>query len=520
MTTPRIVLAGLGSKLIGLSWESNQLLRIGRQSNLEVVLRDYSVERCHAEVKNLGLRWVVRDLADSPLFPTLVNDVPVTGGQQVLRLGDVVQVGKVLLKVADLQMPAPSRTGEPSDAGEGPLTGVGEMIALSDLHVRVEASVRGHWDDALRQAARPGALPAQGDAMLTLLRANHHLAHLSDLDELLRSILTDTIATLGAQRGTILLADPRIGVLTPRATRVPGAREPAAAPAVFSATLARRCFHLGESLLCHDVHADSDLQLARSVRRGSMSSIVCALLRTPRTRLGVLQLDRGPLQEPFVAADLTLADAMAASVAVGIESAQSLQEQRSQFLQTVTTLARAVEMRDQYTGDHTRRVTEYALTLAAELNVPAAERQLIEIGSPLHDLGKIGIDDAILRKPGKLTADEFAVMKTHTLKGVALLEGMGSLASMVPIIRHHHERWDGLGYPDGLRGEAIPRLARIVAVADAFDAMTSDRPYRPALPAEQAYLELIRHAGSHFDPSCVQAFLRARRRVEAQLRGA
>ena len=250
-----------------------------------------------------------------------------------------------------------------------------------------------------------------------------------------------------------------------------------------------------------------------------MASIICALLRTPRKRIGILHLDRGFLDEPFTENELYYADAIAASVAVGIETAQLVEQQREQFIETVSTLARAVEMRDQYTGEHTRRVTDYSLLLADELKLSSNEKYQIQIGTPLHDIGKIGIDDAILRKPGKLTNGEFEHMKTHTVKGATMLDSMKHLIPMIPIVRHHHERWDGSGYPDhlGAQTRVIPQIARIVSVADAFDAMTSDRPYRPAMPSERAFLELISKAGSHFDPNCVYAFMRLRAKVETMM---
>src|SRR5205085_4122571 len=130
---------------------------------------------------------------------------------------------------------------------------------------------------------------------------------------------------------------------------------------------------------------------------------------------------------------------------------------------------------------------------------------------------KIGIDDAILRKPGKLSPAEFDVMKTHTTRGAKILEQVPDLASVIPIVRSHHERWDGLGYPDGLKGEDIPRLARIVAVADAFDAMTSDRPYRKGLDAKVAFAEVEKHKGRQFDPDCAAAFLAIRQRIEQEM---
>src|SRR5262249_2453683 len=151
-----------------------------------------------------------------------------------------------------------------------------------------------------------------------------------------------------------------------------------------------------------------------------------------------------------------------------------LEQQRRLFQETVRALAQAVEMRDDYTGKHTDRVTRYAHLIAVALELSDAEIELIDNGTPLHDIGKIGIADAILCKPGPLTPAEFDEMKTHTIKGARILQTIPSLHEAIPIARSHHERWDGTGYPDGLAGDSIPRLARIVTVADAFDAMTSD----------------------------------------------
>jgi putative nucleotidyltransferase with HDIG domain len=188
------------------------------------------------------------------------------------------------------------------------------------------------------------------------------------------------------------------------------------------------------------------------------------------------------------------------------------------FLQTVTAMAQAVELRDKSTGGHTQRVTNYALLLAGELSLPPDQRRFLQIGTPLHDIGKIGVDDAILRKTGKLSTEEYEAMKTHTTAGASILETISELKPVLSIVRSHHERWNGTGYPDGLSGAQIPLLARIVAVADAFDAMVSDRPYRKGLALETAFAELESKSGVHFDPTCVQAFLRKRLVIEEMVR--
>ncbi len=543
MPSPKIVLVGVSPRLQGLQWQTTRKLRIGRQENLDIVLCDPSVSRRHANVSYNGTSWVVQDLANHDRHPTILNGTRLGPGEHALKALDVLQCGNLALQVTHLveatkepEQPqkgaaaangaaannASASIGAPGAGAPGGNGTVSTMTAKSlkstRNFVKVQASTQQTWDQALEKFAfGKDNVPRQGQGMLTLLRTSHHLCHIASLDELLNSVLIDAIAALGAQRGSIILADPLSGALVLRAVIGPP-NVPDQKKASYSRTLTERVFHSGESLLCRDVRADSELYMARSVRQGTMSSIICALLRTPRRRLGALQLDRGPHQEAFTENDLYLADAIAASVAVGIESAQLVEAQRDQFVQTVTSLARAVEVRDQYTGDHTRRVTDYALLLAEELRLNALERYQIQIGTPLHDIGKIGIDDAILRKPGKLTPAEYEFMKSHTVKGAAIVESIHSLTPIVPIVRHHHERWDGSGYPDQLEGDRIAITARIVAVADAFDAMTSDRPYRPALPVELAFRELTNKAGSHFDPTCIEAYLRVRHLVEARMR--
>ena len=244
-----------------------------------------------------------------------------------------------------------------------------------------------------------------------------------------------------------------------------------------------------------------------------MASVICVLLRTPRKKLGVLHMDRGPLQKQFSKDDLHLADALAANVSAGIECAQLLRQQREMFINTVVTLAQAVELRDDYTGGHTMRVSRYAEVLAERMELDPQDLKWIRLGTPLHDIGKIGISDSILLKPGSLTPEEFTIMKTHTTKGAEILARIPDLAPVIPIARSHHERWDGKGYPDGLAGEDIPLLARVVAVADTYDAMTSDRPYRKGMPAAAAFAEIEKNAGKQFDPHCAATFLSIRDQI-------
>jgi HD-GYP domain-containing protein (c-di-GMP phosphodiesterase class II) len=189
----------------------------------------------------------------------------------------------------------------------------------------------------------------------------------------------------------------------------------------------------------------------------------------------------------------------AANIYTRLQLADSLE---MSYTKTMEALVSALEARDPYTEAHAGRITELAMALAVAMQLSGEQRRAVRLGSILHDVGKIGIPDAILRKPGSLTEEEWQVMRTHAIVGERMLRGVDFLGPALPIIRHHHERWDGGGYPDGVGGESIPIGARIVAVCDSFDAMTSDRPYRRAMPIEAAFNELLSCAGTQFDPKC------------------
>ena len=502
-----IRLRGLSGAAKGRSWEASELLRVGRLDPLEIVLDDSSVSRYHAELKVTERGWRVRDLGSTN--GTRLNGVRLGNGQWPLRSKDLLQFGEVTVVVDAID-----ENAEPADAA-GPADGM-----------RVEGTAKSSWDEALQGVAFDSrSSPRAGDQLIALLRAGHHLGHIEKEEDLLNSILRDAVSVLDAQRGAVVLAEGPDNKLKLRAI-VTGRNEPRAVVAgrsdpggrfQFSQSLANRCVTRGESILCHSVAEDPELATAKSIAEGTMASVLCVLLRTPRRRLGVLHLDRSPWQKQFTMDDLHLADALAANVSAGIECAMLLRKQRDLFLDTITILAQAVELRDEYTGGHTQRVTSYSMLLAEKLEMPPADVDLIRTGTPLHDIGKIGIDDAILRKPDRLTPEEYEIMKTHTVKGAEIIATVPDLRPILPIVRSHHERWDGRGYPDGLGGEAIHPLARVVALADAFDAMTSDRPYRKGMEAGVAFDEIEKMAGRQFDPQFAAAFLALRSDLEREI---
>jgi HD-GYP domain-containing protein (c-di-GMP phosphodiesterase class II) len=181
------------------------------------------------------------------------------------------------------------------------------------------------------------------------------------------------------------------------------------------------------------------------------------------------------------------------------------------LIECMRAIISTLEQKDIYTHGHSVRVAEYAVLLGTALNLAESEIQQLELASLFHDIGKIGIPDTILTKPARLSKAEFEIMKSHPARSVHVLEKISAISHLIPGIKYHHERFDGLGYPEGLQGEDIPLHARIILIADTYDAMTSTRPYRLALDKEIAFEELSRCAGTQFDPHLVKVFIQTMR---------
>lgn len=216
---------------------------------------------------------------------------------------------------------------------------------------------------------------------------------------------------------------------------------------------------------------------------------------------------------------------MSASIETAIaQLKKAAHENHLLFINSVRMLAAAIDAKDPYTRGHSERVARYSIGIGKNLSLSEKEMRDLRISALLHDVGKIGIDDRILRKPGALSEDEFEVMKQHPAKGAAIMSGVAQLIDIIPGMKYHHEKWSGGGYPDGLEGEHIPMQARIVAIADTFDAMTTNRPYQKAMELGYVVEKIRSFAGTRFDPRVVDAFVNAVKRgdiqIDEQVRGA
>jgi len=243
-------------------------------------------------------------------------------------------------------------------------------------------------------------------------------------------------------------------------------------------------------------------------------NIICVPVKVKKKIIGVLEAINKKGKGQFDKEDLSLLASLADQVAIALDNSRLYQELEEVFFQTAESLADAIEKRDPYTGGHTQRVTLYSQAIAKYLQLKPLEKKWLKIASVLHDIGKIGIEDDILKKREQLSPEEFNIIKRHSDMGAEILEHVRQLREIVPGVKYHHEQLDGKGYPDGLKGEEIPILAKIVAVADTYDAMTTDRPYRKAMEKEAAIEELKRCSGTQFDKGVVEAFIQAYQRGE------
>ncbi|MBI5491758.1 MAG: GAF domain-containing protein [Deltaproteobacteria bacterium] len=270
----------------------------------------------------------------------------------------------------------------------------------------------------------------------------------------------------------------------------------------------------GRPLLIHDVTKDKRFQGKIDKRsKFSTRNMICVPVTIKGNVIGVLQaINR--VSGPFTREDLKLFQLFSNQVAIALDNARLYEEIKDTFHATSGALAEAIEKRDPYTGGHTKRVLAYCLAIAKHLKMPEASLEVLKLSAVLHDIGKIGIEDRILRKDAPLDGDEAASMRMHPELGAEILKHVPQLKDVVPGMLCHHERVDGLGYPNGFKKERIPLIARIISVADTYDAMTTTRPYRKGLPPEAAVKELKKYSGRQFDDDIVKAFMRAFRRGE------
>ncbi|HEY6871263.1 MAG TPA: HD domain-containing phosphohydrolase [Geobacteraceae bacterium] len=379
-------------------------------------------------------------------------------------------------------------------------------IRLMVSHAALVASHIRLFDDSLEMAVE---MARRIDVIFTLDEINkaissslsHEQIIETALEHIERIVQCRFVAVLVAEKGELVVRAVRAdGVLVPEALR-PGGR-------VAGQSMAGTVFARGESRYLSSLRGMKRLGgVDRALRDAGIESLLAIPLVSKETTKGVLLL--GDTQRgQFGTESVFTIEKIAAQMAVALENARLYEELRELFIGTVTSLANAIDAKSPWTKGHSERVMHTAAAIAREMGLPQRDVERVRLAGLLHDIGKIGVIEALLEKPATLSEDEFPPMRLHPEKGVAILAPIDQLQEVLPGILHHHERYDGSGYPRGLKGKKIPLDARIVTVADAFDAIISARPYKRAFSVAEALVELKKCAGSQFDPAVVESLVK------------
>jgi putative nucleotidyltransferase with HDIG domain len=373
--------------------------------------------------------------------------------------------------------------------------GVNEVAELADSFNAMTSSLQERTESLTKKVLE----------LATLYEMSRALGSTLDLDVLLDSVLDSALRIFNVDSGYVMLRDKATGTLDLRAWRGMTAVRPD--DRAIRSSMSDWVVRQGRPLIFNPPQDATAEEHVDSVT-GALAAL-CVPLVSGEGVIGAICVGSRERDYRFSSDDVRLLSTIANHVTIAIGNIELFSSLQEAYLATVRSLAAAVDAKDPFTRGHSDRVALYAKAIAEKLDLSGEQCVALEMAAYLHDIGKIGIREAILLKPGKLDAEEMGQMRHHPLIGANILRPVAFPWPIAPVVRHHHEHYDGEGYPAGLKGEEIPLLARILTVADAYEAMTADRPYRGGRTQDDAIQELYRCQGSHFDPRIVETFIQA-----------
>ena len=473
----------------------NLPLTIGRDPENIIVLDHTAISRFHCRITCEKDQYFIQDLGSTN--GTYLNGRRVT--RDHLSPGDEVIIAHVAIVVEASHSTIDSR----------PAMNVTVSIDAQPKKSSVTMSNTADDTGTREFLEGLGADPNSAHkALQVLYKADSAFKNIEDLHLLLDNLLAIIMESVPASRGFVFLIQRDNGALVPYARRPIGLGQDGAddGEIVVSQTIIQTAVRQKTSIISSDALVDERFIHSRSVAALDVRSAMCAPLVSRNGVLGLVYVDSHKANS-FARRDLALFSALALKVAIAVDNARLYDDLRSLFYNTVETLVRTIQAKDQYTAGHSTRVSRYCLMIADKLGMSTKEKHQLYLAAMLHDIGKIGVPDDLLNRPGKLSEQEMERVRSHVQVGASMIEMLGEMHAIVPLIRHHHECYDGSGYPDGLKGEQIPLVSRIIAVADMYDAMTSDRPYRKRRTHQFAVDEILKASGVQIDPKVSNAFL-------------
>jgi putative nucleotidyltransferase with HDIG domain len=468
---------------------------LGRGDSAEVRLMQSKVSRCHCRITFENGFYSIEDLDSKN--GTWVNNRRIH--KAILFHHDRITVGSTEFRFV-------LEAGISEESSRLDVTGNGDIGFGTEIREPAEANTpsslflelpRGEYANQQESLERELATVCR---VINCVNAEHHL------DRLLETIMDNVMEVTDADRGYLISAKKVNGVLMPLVTRN---KEdlPAYAQNTFSRSIVSECYQTGDAILMADPTTQNNL--SDSIVTQHIQSIMCVPMSDGQGALGVIYVDRVVGSKPFTQRELKLLSAIGNQAGIAIRRAQLSRQVESLFRDAMRTVINLIEVKDEYTYGHSERVTAVAVSISELCTLDRSFGRDIELAGLLHDVGKLGIKLEILQKENSLSASEYEDIKQHPVAGAAILKNVENAERIAEAVRHHHEWWNGKGYPDGISGEEIPLLARILAVADAFDSMAAGRPYKRPMTEEEITGELREGSGTQFDPLLVERFVNA-----------
>lgn len=513
MATERLVI--LSGPLQGQVLGIDGVLTIGRAPENKLHLDDLQVSRKHAIIEQGPKGTVLRDLGSGN--GTYIDNRRVL--ETRLANGTVIRIGQ-----QDLRFETDSQL-TPGDGSAADFMGDSGVRFQSGPQQAVTAEAAENLCATFFSSPTPNTtaqdLAEMQRRLQAVYAANQAISAERDVGRLFEKVMDQIFSLVPAHNGVIILRDkqaPKGKISTMiklgASTALDGlvteyVRSGAAgAEVTISSSIVRRAIEKKEAVLTVDAADDARFESGASILSENIASAMCVPLVYQGDVLGVIYIDTRGTTNAFVNRDLELVCAISGPAATSISNAQYMRKLDQSYSDTLIAMANAIELRDHYTVGHNWRVAKYSVEIARELGWTPEKLKEVEMGCVLHDIGKLAVPDAVLQKPGKLTEEEYAMMKVHPERGAHLIQDVEHLHPLLPYCLYHHERPDGKGYPYGLKGEEIPIEGRVVGVADCWDALTSNRPYRKGMDTEKAISIMEEGRGTQFDPVSVDAFLK------------